>query len=295
MRVINAARAATRYLSWIGLATLAALVLGACASRVDDHPTSPGSPAFLPGKVVTQQGQRGGGPLPAHLRARGGHLHPRGRAADHRGRALPPQARRRRAAGSAPRPQRAGGSCGRPSRRSSWASCSWSPRACCSRSTPSRRTRRVTVDVTGFQWQWTFDYNDQGLSFTGAGKDGPEMVVPVNETIHIRLHSDDVIHSFYVPQFFRKLDVVPGPGQRVPGERDPGRHLRRPVRRVLRPVPRRHVLHGPRRRPGHLRPVGHGRAGQGRRDARAAAQRRTRGRDRRARARPTTSPSTRRR
>ncbi len=57
MRVINAARAATRYLSWIGLATLAALLLSACASRVDDHPTSPGTPAFLPGKVVTTQGR----------------------------------------------------------------------------------------------------------------------------------------------------------------------------------------------------------------------------------------------
>ena len=34
----------------------------------------------------------------------------------------------------------------------------------------------VTVDVTGFQWQWTFDYQDQGLSYTGAGQDGPEMV-----------------------------------------------------------------------------------------------------------------------
>jgi cytochrome c oxidase subunit II len=68
----------------------------------------------------------------------------------------------------------------------------------------------VTVDVTGFQWQWTFDYNDQGLSFTGAGSDGPEMVLPVDETVRIRLHASDVIHSFYVPQFLYKKDVVPG-------------------------------------------------------------------------------------
>ena len=72
MRVINAARAVTRYLSWIGLATLAALVLGACASRVDDHPTSPGGPAFLPGKVVTQQGQEAADLYLPDLRARGG-------------------------------------------------------------------------------------------------------------------------------------------------------------------------------------------------------------------------------
>jgi len=68
----------------------------------------------------------------------------------------------------------------------------------------------LTVDVTAFQWQWTFDYPDQGLSFTGTGRDGPNMVVPVNETVHIKLHSADVIHSFYVPQFLYKLDVVPG-------------------------------------------------------------------------------------
>jgi len=68
----------------------------------------------------------------------------------------------------------------------------------------------VTVDVTGFQWQWTFAYPDYGLSYTGAGKNGPEMVVPVDKTVHIRLHAQDVIHSFYVPEFFYKKDAVPG-------------------------------------------------------------------------------------
>jgi cytochrome c oxidase subunit 2 len=68
----------------------------------------------------------------------------------------------------------------------------------------------LTIDVTGFQWQWTFAYPAQNLSFTGTGKDGPVMVLPVNETVRIRLHSSDVIHSFYVPQFDYKKDVVPG-------------------------------------------------------------------------------------
>jgi cytochrome c oxidase subunit 2 len=68
----------------------------------------------------------------------------------------------------------------------------------------------VTVDVSGFQWQWTFDYPAEGLSYTGAGDVGPEMVLPVGEPVQIRLEALDVIHSFYVPQFFRKLDVVPG-------------------------------------------------------------------------------------
>jgi cytochrome c oxidase subunit 2 len=68
----------------------------------------------------------------------------------------------------------------------------------------------VTVDVTGFQWQWTFEYKDQGIKLTGAGKEGPVMGLPVNEVVHIRLHSSDVIHSFYVPQALFKKDVVPG-------------------------------------------------------------------------------------
>ena len=36
------------------------------------------------------------------------------------------------------------------------------------------------------------------------------MHVPVGQTIHFRLHSADVIHAFYIPQFLYKKDVVPG-------------------------------------------------------------------------------------
>jgi cytochrome c oxidase subunit II len=68
----------------------------------------------------------------------------------------------------------------------------------------------VIVDVTGFQWQWTFVYPDEDLRFTGVGREGPVMGIPINETVRIRLHAQDVIHSFYVPQFLYKKDVVPG-------------------------------------------------------------------------------------
>lgn len=68
----------------------------------------------------------------------------------------------------------------------------------------------LVIDVTGFQWQWTFDYEQQGLSFTGSGINGPTMALPVGETVRFRLHSTDVIHAFYVPQFLYKKDVVPG-------------------------------------------------------------------------------------
>jgi cytochrome c oxidase subunit 2 len=75
---------------------------------------------------------------------------------------------------------------------------------------------QVTVDVTAFQWQWNFKYPDfpdasgQPLSYTGQGKNGPEMVLPAGETARIRLHAQDVIHSWYVPSFFFKRDAIPG-------------------------------------------------------------------------------------
>jgi cytochrome c oxidase subunit II len=68
----------------------------------------------------------------------------------------------------------------------------------------------VVIEVTGFQWQWTFNYPDEGLSFTGAGNVGPVMALPVNERVRIRMEATDVIHSFYVPMFRYKQDVVPG-------------------------------------------------------------------------------------
>jgi cytochrome c oxidase subunit II len=69
----------------------------------------------------------------------------------------------------------------------------------------------VIIDVTGFQWQWTFEYPEEDLPpFTGAGNVGPVLAIPVNERVRIRLHATDVIHSFYVPMFRYKQDVIPG-------------------------------------------------------------------------------------
>ena len=73
-------------------------------------------------------------------------------------------------------------------------------------------TPALTIDVTGFQWQWKFEYPDQGISLTGTGREGPTMALPVGQKVRIRLQSadSDVIHSFYVPQFLYKKDVIPG-------------------------------------------------------------------------------------
>ena len=66
------------------------------------------------------------------------------------------------------------------------------------------------IDVTGFRWGWTFDYPGTGISISGIGEPGPEVVVPVGEPVMIRITSVDVVHSFYVPIFLFKRDAVPG-------------------------------------------------------------------------------------
>jgi len=68
----------------------------------------------------------------------------------------------------------------------------------------------VTIHVTGFQWQWRFDYVDAGVTVLGSPGQEPQMVLPMGETVRIELTSSDVIHSFYVPGFLFKRDAIPG-------------------------------------------------------------------------------------
>jgi cytochrome c oxidase subunit 2 len=72
-----------------------------------------------------------------------------------------------------------------------------------------------TINVVGQQWQWTFNYKDtvdgqQGVWETGTLDNPSELWLPVNESVHFDLTSPDVIHSFWVPSFYFKLDVFPG-------------------------------------------------------------------------------------
>jgi cytochrome c oxidase subunit 2 len=80
----------------------------------------------------------------------------------------------------------------------------------------------VDIEVDGFQWQWQFRYldgdqnADNDVSVIGDQANPPVMVVPVGEPIRLKLVSRDVIHSFYVPQFLIKRDLIPEPaGQEV--------------------------------------------------------------------------------
>ena len=68
----------------------------------------------------------------------------------------------------------------------------------------------VTVDATGFQWQWAFDYPELGISVVGLPGAVPTMVVPVGETVRVNLRADDVIHAFFIPEFLFKRDNIPG-------------------------------------------------------------------------------------
>ena len=75
----------------------------------------------------------------------------------------------------------------------------------------------VTIEVDGFQWQWTFRYLDgdadstNDVSITGTPANPPVMALPVGEPVKLILISNDVIHSFYVPAFLVKRDVMPVP------------------------------------------------------------------------------------
>jgi cytochrome c oxidase subunit 2 len=68
----------------------------------------------------------------------------------------------------------------------------------------------VTVHVTGFTWQWRFEYVGLGVVVVGSPERSPEMVLPAGERARFVLTSNDVIHAFYVPGFLFKRDAIPG-------------------------------------------------------------------------------------
>jgi len=66
------------------------------------------------------------------------------------------------------------------------------------------------VEVTGFKWGWRFRYPAQGVTIVGDANSPPTLVVPVGANVRLRLIAADVIHSFFVPAFLVKKDLVPG-------------------------------------------------------------------------------------
>jgi cytochrome c oxidase subunit 2 len=61
----------------------------------------------------------------------------------------------------------------------------------------------VTINVTGRQWSWSFEYPEYGVI-------SDELHLPVGKQVLLQMTSTDVIHSFWVPEFRVKQDLVPG-------------------------------------------------------------------------------------
>jgi len=61
---------------------------------------------------------------------------------------------------------------------------------------------RMQVDVTAQQFKWTFDYPEEGVSAN-------ELHVPVGKQLELELTALDVLHSFWVPEWRIKRDLVP--------------------------------------------------------------------------------------
>jgi len=90
-------------------------------------------------------------------------------------------------------------------------------------------TPDLTVKATGNQWNWSYEYPDQGIpeyisnmlpedevaargmphSLYRLAADEP-IVVPVGKTVRVLITASDVIHAFALPAFGLKLDAVPG-------------------------------------------------------------------------------------
>ena len=68
----------------------------------------------------------------------------------------------------------------------------------------------VQVLAKQFNWQITYPGADGKFGTADDKTLLDEMHVPVNKVVHVHLKSQDVIHSFFVPQFRMKQDAVPG-------------------------------------------------------------------------------------
>ncbi len=81
-------------------------------------------------------------------------------------------------------------------------------------------TPDVSIQAIGKQWAWDFNYLDDDVYSANVqanltGEPGveetlPVLYLPVDEVVDIQLNSRDVIHSFWIPAFLFKQDMIPG-------------------------------------------------------------------------------------
>jgi cytochrome c oxidase subunit 2 len=68
------------------------------------------------------------------------------------------------------------------------------------------------IDVTGYRWCWDFAYADSPVRITGTCDNPgnrPVIVVPAGQPVAFSITSQDVVHSFWVPEFGVKRDAYP--------------------------------------------------------------------------------------
>ena len=63
----------------------------------------------------------------------------------------------------------------------------------------------MEVEVTGQMWGWEFEYENGAISDNDEG-----LVVPEGRPVVLRMKSDDVVHSFFIPRYRIKEDLMPG-------------------------------------------------------------------------------------
>jgi len=74
---------------------------------------------------------------------------------------------------------------------------------------PARGSTTMRLQVVGHQWFWQFRYGGSHAVIAN------EVHIPVNTRIDAAVTTDDVIHSFWVPELNRKIDAVPGRVNRI--------------------------------------------------------------------------------
>jgi cytochrome c oxidase subunit 2 len=75
-------------------------------------------------------------------------------------------------------------------------------------SAPADTAPSLNVDVTGRQWFWDIDYPQEAGQ--PAVRTANELHIPVGRTVRLHAKSADVIHSLWIPDLNRKIDLIPG-------------------------------------------------------------------------------------
>jgi len=67
----------------------------------------------------------------------------------------------------------------------------------------------MRIQVTGKQWWWEFRYPESTLTNGEPLTTANELIIPTGRTVVLEITSDNVIHSFWIPQLMGKIDAIP--------------------------------------------------------------------------------------